>query len=135
MLFHLTDQESQVSCLDASARALVPGGRLVIEFHIPDLSGFRDGATCRVARLGPAEVELRVSEHHPIEQKIVSQHVWLGEGKVRVRPVVVRYAWPAETDLMARMAGLDVEARYGDWDRRPFGSDSRTCISVYRKPG
>ena len=133
MLFHLPDQECQVSCLASSARALEPLGRLVIESMVPDLSDFRDGKATRVARLGPSEVEFRISEHLPVEQKIVSQHVWLEDGRIRMRPVVVRYVWPAETDLMApgrASARGPLRRLRGE----PFGPGSRVCVSVYRKP-
>jgi hypothetical protein len=50
-----------------------------------------------------------------------------------LRPVALRYAWPAELDLMAEAAGLRLAERYGDWDRRPFDSLSANHISVYRR--
>ena len=49
-------------------------------------------------------------------------------------PVAIRYAWPAELDLMARLAGLDVEHRWGGWDRQRFTADSNQHVSVWRKP-
>jgi hypothetical protein len=49
-------------------------------------------------------------------------------------PVVLRYAWPSELDLMARLAGLRLEARWGGWDRRPFDASSTSHVSVYRDP-
>jgi hypothetical protein len=36
---------------------------------------------------------------------------------------------------MARIAGLELEARYGDWRRAPFTGDSTTHVSVWRRPG
>ena len=45
-----------------------------------------------------------------------------------------RYLWPAECDLMARIAGLVLEARYADWRRTPFTSESEGHVSVWRKP-
>ena len=46
----------------------------------------------------------------------------------------MRYAWPQETDLMAQLAGLELETRWGGWDKSPFTANSRMHISVYRKP-
>ncbi|MEU2150841.1 SAM-dependent methyltransferase, partial [Streptomyces globisporus] len=42
--------------------------------------------------------------------------------------------WPAELDLMARIAGLELERRVADWAGAPFGPDSGQHISVWRKP-
>lgn len=37
-------------------------------------------------------------------------------------------------DELATTAGLHLEQRYADWRREPFGPQSRSHISVYRKP-
>jgi hypothetical protein len=52
---------------------------------------------------------------------------------MQLRPVVIRYCWPAELDLMAGQAGLRLAERYADWDRRPFTSASSSHVSVYRR--
>jgi hypothetical protein len=54
---------------------------------------------------------------------------------VRLVPVVLRYAWPSELDLMARLAGLRLRERWGGWNREPFDDDSAKHVSVYEKPG
>jgi hypothetical protein len=41
--------------------------------------------------------------------------------------------WPAELDLMARLAGLRLRERWADWQRAPFTGDSRSHISVWDK--
>ena len=55
------------------------------------------------------------------------------DGQVRVYPIVCRYAWPSELDLMARVAGLHLRERWASWQREPFGPASRNCISVYER--
>jgi hypothetical protein len=45
-----------------------------------------------------------------------------------------RYVWPAELDLMARLAGMRLRERVGDWDRRPFTGASPKHVSVWEKP-
>jgi hypothetical protein len=45
-----------------------------------------------------------------------------------------RYVWPAELDLMARLAGLRLRDSWGSWAREPFTGDSRQHISVWEKP-
>ena len=67
---------------------------------------------------------------------MVSHHFRFGRGREATHAVSPhRYIWPAELDLMARLAGFDLEARYAEWDRRPFTADSRSHVSVYRLPG
>jgi hypothetical protein len=45
-----------------------------------------------------------------------------------------RYVWPAELDLMARLAGLALRERWQSWTREPFTSESTKHISVWQKP-
>jgi len=77
------------------------------------------------------EVRLDVLRHDMSTQMIEESHVSLSAAGVRLNPVVQRYAWPAELDLMARVAGLRLKQRWGGWNREPFNSTSSTHISVY----
>jgi hypothetical protein len=52
-------------------------------------------------------------------------------GGIRLHPGAIRYAWPSELDLMARLAGLRLRERWGGWRREPFDADSRLHVSVY----
>ena len=45
-----------------------------------------------------------------------------------------RYAWPAELDLMAQLAGLEPVRRTADWRGTPFTGDSESAVSVWRLP-
>ena len=45
-----------------------------------------------------------------------------------------RYVWPAELDLMARLADMQLIERWADWDRSPFTADSDHHVSVWEKP-
>jgi hypothetical protein len=56
------------------------------------------------------------------------------DGGVRLLPANHRYAWPAELDLMAELAGLVREMRWADWAGTPFGDESRHHVTVYRRP-
>lgn len=56
------------------------------------------------------------------------------ETGVRLFPVSLRYAWPAELDLMARLAGLRLRERWGGWHKERFGPDSGGHVSVYARP-
>jgi hypothetical protein len=45
-----------------------------------------------------------------------------------------RYIWTAECDLMAQLAGMELESRAADWRGSPFTNDSESHVSVWRKP-
>jgi len=46
-----------------------------------------------------------------------------------------RYIWPAELDLMARLAGFARESRHADWTGGEFTAGSRSHVTVYRLTG
>jgi SAM-dependent methyltransferase len=132
-LYALLTQEDQVQCFNNVAQRLVPQGRFAIECFVPDLSRFDRGQTVRAVALEEDEVRLDVTKHDAVAQQITSQHVLLTEGGIRLFPVKLRYAWPTELDLMARLAGLKLENRWGDWRKGAFTDDSGTHISVYQR--
>lgn len=125
---------TQVECFRNAARHLEPGGRFVIELGVPPL---------RSLPLGQVAVPFEVGERHLgldtfdlVEQVLVSHHFTRDgdDGRYRRDASRHRYAWPAELDLMARIAGLELERRVADWDGSPFAQDSPKHISVWRKP-
>ncbi|MEV5161785.1 class I SAM-dependent methyltransferase [Streptomyces sp. NPDC053728] len=130
---NLLTQDEQVECFRNAARHLEPGGRFVIELGVPPL---------RLLPPGQVAVPFDVSEHHLgfdtfdlAEQMLVSHHFTQDDdGRYRRGASRHRYAWPAELDLMARIAGLRLERRVADWDGTPFTQDSTHHISVWRKP-
>ncbi|HSJ52655.1 MAG TPA: class I SAM-dependent methyltransferase, partial [Anaerolineae bacterium] len=130
--FSLLTQEEQVRCFQNVARHLAPGGAFAIEAFVPDLTRFSSGQqTVRAVTIKEDRVQLDVSVHHPVTQRITSQHVFLAEEGIRLFPVSLRYAWPAEMDLMARLAGLRLKHRWEDWDGGAFSARSGMHISVY----
>jgi SAM-dependent methyltransferase len=131
---NLLTQDEQVECFRNAARHLEPGGRFVIELGVPPL---------RFLPPGQVAVPFDVSEQHLgldtfdlVEQMLVSHHFTRdgADGHYRRSNSRHRYAWPAELDLMARLAGLELERRVADWDGAPFAQDSTKHISVWRKP-
>ncbi len=131
---NLLTQDEQVECFRNAARHLTPGGRFVIELGVPPL---------RFLPPGQVAVPFDVSERHLgfdtfdlVEQVLVSHHLTRDgdDGRYRRSRSRHRYAWPAELDLMARIAGLELERRVADWDGAPFTQDSTKHISVWRKP-
>lgn len=133
-LFALQTQEEQVRCFRNVAARLAPGGAFVVEAFVPDLAQLSAGRGVRLLHMTDERVGIRVYEHDPVGQKLRSRHVVFGEGGTRVFPVEVRYAWPSELDLMARLAGLRLRERWGDWRRAPFDAKSEKHVSVYERP-
>lgn len=134
-LFGLLSQDAQLSCFRAVARHLAPGGRFLVEVFVPDPGLFDRGQrVASVRRVELDEVGLECSIHDAVAQRVTTQHVTLGSGGITCNPVELRYAWPAELDLMAVVAGLEPSARWGSWDRRPFTADSTSHVSIWQGP-
>ena len=131
-LFALPDQETQLSCFGAVSRHLLPGGCFLVEAFVPDPSRFDRGQRVSAMEVGLDRVLLECSRHDAVAQTVTSQHVALGASGTSLYPVHIRYAWPSELDLMARIAGLQLEGRWDGWDRRPFTAGSVTTISLWR---
>ena len=129
---NLTTQEGQVACFRNAAAHLEPGGRFVVELLVPPLQRLSVGETFQVFH--GSEDSWGIDEIDVVTQRSVSHHIEIADGKVDRISVPFRYAWPAELDLMAQLAGLSLEARYGGWTREPFTAESRDHVSVWRKP-
>ena len=129
--FGLLTQEAQVRCFAGVARCLGPKGVFVMDVFVPDLTRFTGGQALRTVAMGEQEVRIDSTLHDPSRQSLESQHIVLSPQGVRLYPVRLRYAWPSELDLMAQLAGLRLQARWGDWQRRPFDSASTKHISIY----
>jgi SAM-dependent methyltransferase len=131
-LFNLLSQEEQVRCFENVARRLTDGGSFVVEAYVPAfLYRLRDNQHVDAEAVLVDEVRLDVLRHDPAAQKIEESHVSLSNAGVRLDPVVQRYAWPSELDLMARIAGMRLANRWGGWKREPFDSASKLHVSVY----
>lgn len=130
-LFNLSSQEDQVRCFQNVARHLTSDGVFVVETFVPDLSSFVDGQAVRVVHTSADSTTLETSQHDPLAQRIHYQYVVLRVSGVQIYPIPMRYAWPSEIDLMARLAGLERRERWGGWDRSTFTSSSSAHVSVY----
>jgi SAM-dependent methyltransferase len=130
-IFNLTTQEAQVRCFQNAARHLATRGMFVVETVVPDLSGFVDGQRMKGswARMDSARFE--VATHDRVAQTVAFQRIVVSESGTRISPHFMRYAWPSELDLMARIAGLALHDRWAWWDRSVFGADSKSHVSVY----
>ncbi len=131
-LFNLLTQDDQVRCFQNVAAHLADDGSFVVEAFVPTyLTRLRDDQYVDAEAIGVAEVRLDVGRHDPVTQRLEESHVVLTREGVRLYPIVTRYAWPSELDLMARIAGLRLKNRWSGWNREPFTSTSDTHISVY----
>jgi SAM-dependent methyltransferase len=129
--FGLLTQEDQVRCFQEVSRKLSPEGAFVLQLFVPDPTRFIRGQRTETMQAEPDHVHIAVARHDPLEQRVRSQHVLISERGVKLYPVRLRYAWPSELDLMARLAGLRLRERWSGWKRQPFTEESTTHISVY----
>jgi SAM-dependent methyltransferase len=129
---NLLTQDEQVACFRNAARHLEPGGRFVIELWVPDLRRLPPdrAATVEVSEPG----YLLVDTYDVLRQHVVSHHVRFEESRqASVGRSPHRYVWPAELDLMGRLAGFELESRHADWSGADFTATSDSHVSVYRR--
>lgn len=130
---NLLTQAEQVECFRNAARHLSPGGRFVVELGVPSLRRLPPGQDGLVFAHRDGYVGLDTFDIK--HQHLVSHHISFDEGREpRVIRVKQRYVWPSELDLMAQIAGFELEARHSDWQGSEFTGDSRSHVSVYRWP-
>jgi hypothetical protein len=131
-LFNLLEQEDQVRCFVNVAKHLTDDGLFVVEAMVPAyLYRLRDDQYVDAEQLEVGRVTFDVGRHDPVAQRLDESHVVLSPDGVQLFPIVCRYAWPSELDLMARIAGLRLHHRWAGWERERFTAASRNCISVY----
>ncbi len=131
---NLLTQREQVACFRNAARHLVPGGRFVIELWVPELRTLPPGKRATVFAAEPGYIGL--DTYDVLHQLVVSHHFTFGTTgrQARLSRSPHRYIWPAELDLMAQLAGFELEARHADWSGAEFTAESRSHVSVYRLP-
>jgi SAM-dependent methyltransferase len=128
---NLLSQAEQVACFRNAAWHLTPGGCFVIELEVPDLRTLPPGQAASVFRAEPGYIGL--DTYDVLNQQLVSHHFRFGEGReATVFRSPHRYIWPAELDLMAQLAGFELESRHADWVASEFTSESRSHVSIYR---
>lgn len=131
-LFNLLTQEDQVRCFANVANHLTEDGLFVVEAFVPTyLARLRDDQYVDAEQVRVDKVVFDVGRHDPVTQLLDESHVVISPEGVRLFPIVTRYAWPSELDLMARIAGLRLRHRWGGWQKEPFTSTSRNHVSVY----
>ena len=128
---NLTTQDGQVACFRNAAAHLAPGGRFLIEVGVPGLRTLQPGE--RYQLFYGSDDYWGIDEYDVANQGLISHHVENVDGEYRRVSMPFRYAWPAEFDLMARLAGMTLRDRWAGWKREPFTSESKVHVSVWEK--
>ncbi len=129
---NLITQDEQVNCFCNAADHLVPGGYFVVEDQIPRLRALpQDGNSLL---FDTSSDHLGFDEYDTTRQLLVSHHYWFNMDQVETFKSTHRYTWPAELDLMARIAGMSLYERWSDWNRNSFTGESKSHISIWQKP-
>jgi Methyltransferase domain len=131
-IFNLTTQEGQVACFENAAAHLPSGGRFVIEARVPELQRLPLGQTVLPWRAEADGMSYYV--YDVVRQGLSGRHYNFVDGRVEANPIEMRYAWPSELDLMARIAGMRLQDRWGGWEREPFTHLSPSHGAIYEKP-
>jgi SAM-dependent methyltransferase len=128
---NLTTQDEQVACFENAAAHLELRGCFVIEVGIPNVRRLPPGDTMRVFH--SSKTHWGVDEYDVANQKLTSHHFNLVDRAFELYSLPLRYVWPAELDLMARLAGMTLRERWSGWTREPFTSESTRHVSVWEK--
>ena len=129
---NLTTQDAQVACFENAAAHLEPSGCFVIETGVPSVRQLSTGERFLVFDFSGDHVG--IDEYDVENQGLISHHFTPVDGKWELFSIPFRYVWPAELDLMARIAGMTLRERWSGWQREPFTSESTKHISVWEKP-
>jgi SAM-dependent methyltransferase len=129
--YALATQDDQLRCFANAAARLAEGGIFVLEAFVPDLARFDRDQRLQTNSISATEVVLDASRHDQATQTITSMHVVVTEQGTTLYPIHMRYAFPSELDLMARLAELELKHRWADWKRGEFTRRSWSHVSVY----
>jgi SAM-dependent methyltransferase len=132
-IFAVADTSTQIACFELVSQQLRAGGRFVVEAFVIDPQDFRHGRAIEIRTMSAERVELQLAEYDADQQKLHRVLLNVLDGEIKLHVANDTYAAPRELDLMARMAGLDLDQRWSDWTRAPFTSDSARHVSVYKK--
>ncbi len=130
---NLLSQGEQVDCFANAAAHLEAGGHFVVEVGVPRLQQLPRGE--RFIPFDVSAAHVGVDEYDLVEQRSTSHHYWIADGRVELFDSEHRYAWPAEYDLMAKMAGMRLANRWSNWRREPFTAMSTSHVSVWTNVG
>lgn len=128
---NLTTQDEQVATFRNVASQLRPEGYFVIENYVPELRRLPLGVDTHL--FVATATHVAYEEYDYAAQIAISNHYWAIDGELKTFSSPHRYVWPSELDLMAQLAGMNLQQRWGDWNREAFTSHSRSHVSVWQK--
>ena len=133
-IMNVTTQDEQVAVFENAARHLEPGGLFLLELCVPQLRGLPPSELARVFTMEDDHVGYETFDD--VWTQVSWSHHWMRrpDGRVVQHSAPYRYVWPAELDLMARVAGLRLRDRWSGWRQEPFAGDSVSQVVVYEKP-
>jgi hypothetical protein len=131
-IMNVTTQDEQVDVFVNAAAHLDEGGRFVVEVIVPQLHRSRPEDLGRVFTMEDGHVGIETFDD--LVGQIAWSHHWIDvDGRLLRHSAPYRYVWPSELDLMARLAGFRLEARWAGWDRAAFTAQSTSQVAVYEK--
>lgn len=132
-LYNLTTQDQQIRCFQQVAKHLKPGGQFLVEAFMPSRESFENNQAVRTKHVGFDRVWLEAVQHDPINQQLNYQRVRITENGTQLKPLPMRYVWPSELDLMARIAGLKPVSKWGGWHKQPLSPASEMYVALYER--
>jgi hypothetical protein len=133
-IMNVTTQDEQVAVFTNAAAHLEPGGCFVVEVIVPQLRRVPPGEVGRVFAFDPDHVGIETFDD-VVGQIAWSHHLIVVDDRLVRHAAPYRYVWPSELDLMGRIAGFGVRARWSGWDRAAFTADSTSQVVVFEKSG
>lgn len=131
-LLHMPSWQDRRRVFERVAAALRPGGRFAWNAFVFDpLIAARLSGEVR-QHADNSHIWERV-DYDPTESRL-DITAWVGRPGEGERKLSLWWVNRSEWEGLIEVAGLEVEALYGDFDRRPLGKEDREFIWVARKP-
>jgi SAM-dependent methyltransferase len=130
-IFAVADTSAQIACFEKVCQQLDSGGRFLVEAFVVDPRDFHHGRAIEIRRMSADRVEFQLAEYDEVEHKLKRVFLNVVNGETRLHVANDTYATPRELDLIARIAGLELEHRWSDWEKSPFTVHSTRHVSVY----
>jgi SAM-dependent methyltransferase len=131
--YGLLTQDDQISCFKSVHNGLKNEGKFVIEAFVPDPARLVNGQNINISDIEKDNVSVAFNLFDAASQTISCQLVRISEKGINMVPIVIRFAYPAEFDLLAKLTGFELSERWANWKKEPFTSNSGFHISVYKK--
>lgn len=118
--YGLLTQDDQINCFKSVYNALKPGGKFIIEAFVPDPARLAKGQSSMISEIENDSVWVGYTMYDVADQKATTQLVKISEKEIKLVPIVIRYAYPAEFDLMAKLTGFELSERWENWKKEPL---------------